>query len=262
MATIKEILSTDIIKNSRQDINDNFQALNNELTTKANQSTTYTKTETNNLLATKQNILSEWAFVNWDKTKLDWIQAGAQVNTINAWDNISQLNNNVWYVTNWWLVWTKQVDETNIWDTKILVYNTTSWKLEYQDNTSWWGWMDVFSDILVISIPNWTWNFTLSHSLWKIPSFILFSSNLILWWSNTASEWSGRYNVTTDSNDCIQRTWTQPPTIHNDRCIAYWTSWTTIRVYLSNVTATDFVVNYENSAGFTRYVYTRVDFIW
>lgn len=32
----------------------------------------------------KQDILSEWAFVDWDKTKLDWIEAGAEVNTIDS----------------------------------------------------------------------------------------------------------------------------------------------------------------------------------
>lgn len=43
--------------------------------------------QVNNLqtsLDDKQNILSEWAFVNWDKTKLDWIETGAEVNTINS----------------------------------------------------------------------------------------------------------------------------------------------------------------------------------
>lgn len=51
--------------------------------------------QVNNLqtsLDAKQNILSEWAFVNWDKTKLDWIETGAEVNTINdviAWTNIT-----------------------------------------------------------------------------------------------------------------------------------------------------------------------------
>jgi hypothetical protein len=30
-------------------------------------------------IAWKQDILSEWAFVNWDKTKLDWIATWANV---------------------------------------------------------------------------------------------------------------------------------------------------------------------------------------
>ena len=44
----------------------------------------------------KQDILSEWAFIDWDKTKLDWIEALAEVNNISdanatdltdAWDS-------------------------------------------------------------------------------------------------------------------------------------------------------------------------------
>lgn len=58
----------------------------------------YTKTETNSLLDSKQNILNEWAFVNGDKTKLDWIEAGAEVNTINSNPT--------------WIIWADQV--TNI----------------------------------------------------------------------------------------------------------------------------------------------------
>ncbi len=39
------------------------------------------------------------------------------------------------------LVWTKEVDETNIWDQKILVYNVWTWLLEYQPYSSWsWSW--------------------------------------------------------------------------------------------------------------------------
>ena len=36
-----------------------------------------------NEIDTKQDILAEWAFVDWDKTKLDGIESGAEVNTIN-----------------------------------------------------------------------------------------------------------------------------------------------------------------------------------
>ena len=87
-------------------------------------------------LTDKQDVLAEGAFVDWDKTKLDWIaenannyvlpadvvqdasyvhtdnnytdadknkldwiEAGAEVNTINAGDNISELVNDTWFIT-------------------------------------------------------------------------------------------------------------------------------------------------------------------
>ena len=38
----------------------------------------------NELNTNKQEILAEWAFVDWDKTKLDWIETGAEVNTVDS----------------------------------------------------------------------------------------------------------------------------------------------------------------------------------
>lgn len=58
--------------------------------------------QVNNLqtnLDSKQDILAEWEFVDWDKTKLDGIEAGAEVNTINSWDNVSVLTNDANYIT-------------------------------------------------------------------------------------------------------------------------------------------------------------------
>jgi len=60
----------DTIRDWWEKINDNFAALN----------------------ADKQEILAEWAFVNWDKTKLDWIEAWAKAWDVtaasNLWDNL------------------------------------------------------------------------------------------------------------------------------------------------------------------------------
>lgn len=131
-------------------------------------------------LSWKQNILSEWAFVNWDKTKLDWIEAWAEVNTINAWDNISELTNNVWYVTNWWLVWTKVVDETAIWNDKILVYKTASWELEYENKPTWWGGWNIDIVLWVRSFATTSWDVTYTHSLWTTPTHIEVISTWVL----------------------------------------------------------------------------------
>jgi len=51
----------------------------------------------------KQDILAEWAFVDWDKTKLDWIEAWAK-----GWD----------------VVWPASAVDEN-----IAVFDTTTWKL-------------------------------------------------------------------------------------------------------------------------------------
>ena len=40
----------------------------------------------------KQDILAEWAFIDWDKTKLDWIESWAEVNTVTP-DNIVTFTN-------------------------------------------------------------------------------------------------------------------------------------------------------------------------
>lgn len=58
MTTIIDIPWNEAIKDSRENINANFTNLNND----------------------KQEILAEWTFVDWDKTKLDWIESGAEVN--------------------------------------------------------------------------------------------------------------------------------------------------------------------------------------
>lgn len=65
--------------------------------------------------ALKQNILSEWAFVDWDKTKLDWIATGAEVNVNADWNSIS-------------------------WDSQILNKPTISWTNTGDETTTTiWG---------------------------------------------------------------------------------------------------------------------------
>jgi len=71
--------------------------------------------DTNSELADKQDILAEWAFVDWDKTKLDWIEALAEVNPTEE-----EANNTIWAATiitwlvSWWEI------TVNAWDDSLL----------------------------------------------------------------------------------------------------------------------------------------------
>ena len=82
-----------------------------------------------------------------------------------------------------WLVWTKVVNEWNIWDWKILSYNNTSWQLEYITNS--WGWLTWGSSI---SWSSWVW-LTLNVSNWAtwwISTIVWNSSTApFFWWNHT-----------------------------------------------------------------------------
>lgn len=89
-------------------------------------------TATQSALDWKQNVLSEWAFVDWDKTKLDWIEAWAEVN------NISDVN---------------AIDLTDWWDTTLHNHNWTYYTKTEVNNknyikTTW---------LSVSNISFWTW---------------------------------------------------------------------------------------------------------
>lgn len=87
------------------------------------------QTDLQNALDNKQDILTEWEFVDWDKTKLDWIESWAEVNTINSWDNVSLLNNDAWYIS----------DITNevLWNlSNVNFWTLNAWELPIYDATN------------------------------------------------------------------------------------------------------------------------------
>ena len=69
MSTITTLNNWDTWLNFRTNLNDNLSNLNTD------------KLEASDI-AWKQDILAEWAFVDWDKTKLDWVETGAEANNI------------------------------------------------------------------------------------------------------------------------------------------------------------------------------------
>ena len=76
MATIQTLNDAEAWVSFRWKLNTNFSNLNAD------------KLEASDI-TWKQDILAEWAFIDWDKTKLDWIEAGADVtdttNVTAAW---------------------------------------------------------------------------------------------------------------------------------------------------------------------------------
>lgn len=93
----------------------------------------YTESETDTLLSSKQNTLTPWTWINI------------------VWTTISS-------TINWGLVWTKTVDETNIWNLKVPVYKTASWKLEYENQTWWHIIEDTWVAFTQRDTLNFTWN--------------------------------------------------------------------------------------------------------
>lgn len=133
MTTIINIPWNENIWDSRPNINTNFQNLNND----------------------KQEILSEWPFVNWDKTKLDWIQEGATENQTDAF-LLNRTNHTgtqtadtiVDWTTNWVVTLEKasaisnnSINGKKGFNPSIDAWNTTfsltDWDLQFVNRTTW-----------------------------------------------------------------------------------------------------------------------------
>ena len=82
--------------------------------------------------------------------------------------DMNKLTDDDWLL---WLVWTKEVDETDIWNDKILVYNETEDKLQYQDKPTWWSW----------SNPIFTTNIYWQVFTWTIARFLAKGAQTIAW---------------------------------------------------------------------------------
>lgn len=160
MTTIINIPWNENIKDSRESINTNFENLNNDKLEAAD-------------IAWKQDILAEWPFVDWDKTKLDSIEANAEVNNIsdvNATDLTDWLDstlhfhssdrdrtNHTWtqsadtivaWVTNWVVTLEEvsaishnSINGKNGFNPSLSGWNTTidfsNWDLQFVNRTTW-----------------------------------------------------------------------------------------------------------------------------
>ena len=135
MSIITNIPWNQNVKDSREVINTNFDNLNNG----------------------KQENLSEWPFVDWDKTKLDWIETGAEVN---VWEEYTTAEKakvvNVPADTNTELSGKQEtlVNQTNIksinWDTLL-----GSWDLIVSAGSGWFASDLYLSD--TTSTVNWAY---------------------------------------------------------------------------------------------------------
>lgn len=121
----------------------------------------------NELDILKQDILLEWSFVNWDKTKLNSIQAWAQVN------NISDLN--ATDLTNWWETSLHKHD--NMYYTKLEINTSLNWKQntseKWQANwyaSLWADWKIPSSQIPDLAITNYLGNFIDTTTALATPS--------------------------------------------------------------------------------------------
>lgn len=128
----------------------------------------YTESETDTLLSSKQNTLTPWTWINI------------------VWTTISS-------TINWWLVWTKEVDETNIWNLKVPVYKTASWKLEYENQTWWHIIEDTWVAFTQRDTLNFTWNVVITDTGTK--------TEVEIW--DTWVAISPSYTVTNTINDRI-----------------------------------------------------------
>lgn len=72
-------------------------------------------------------VLSDWTRIMQFATYLNW-QVYTRYYTWVVWSS---------WVNADWLVWTKEVDETDIANDKILVYKTASWKYELEAKPTW-----------------------------------------------------------------------------------------------------------------------------
>ena len=165
-------------------------------------------TATQTALDAKQNILAEWAFVDWDKTKLDWIEAWAEVNTINSdptWVTWADQVTNVISLTQaeYDAIWTPDASTIyNITDATTSVdWGNISWTLSNQTdlqteldakaNLAWWNtftgtqsvssWYsqaDYFKTNVSTSFVSWDWAKLYKQStLWATLQWVTWTTN-------------------------------------------------------------------------------------
>ena len=191
----------------------------------------------------KQNILSEWAFVDWDKTKLNNIEAWAEVN------NISDTN---------------AIDLTDGWDTTL---HTHDWRYYTETETN---------TLLSNKVPtsrtltiNWTtydlsanrsWNITAGASFnwinwekfvfaWEVPDWDLIEFSAIGSWNLNEIKISSKTRTTWTTTITLFKNWVSQWTatitswtaLENTRYfwVSSWITWSFVNKDVFKLTKTD-----------------------
>jgi len=152
-------------------------------------------------LSGKQDILAEWAFVDWDKTKLDWIEAWAKNWDFIKWTDtsISVVSNN----TDNTLTWANQKENIDELDIKAIA-NAESNRVATNNQFTLWALLN-----------NWFFEaheFEVVVDGWVVYAEVWSSANAYAW-GTTYNRWNQtifnnvRYFSLVDSN-----TWNQPDT--------------------------------------------------
>jgi len=192
------------------------------------------KTDLQQSINTKQNILSEWSFIDWDKNKLDWIEDSATADQTDAEIKTAYENNddtNAYTNAEQTKVWNVPGDtNTELWKKSDKVVNWTEDAILLQDNNwnlkdSWvkdsdlvhtaWdetiNWSKTFSDNLIVNadikgstLTMWwiqlrSWN-EIDGTNWSRDLYFWYrntnSLNFYTWWENEI--WTRRMTILND----------------------------------------------------------------
>jgi hypothetical protein len=149
-------------------------------------------------------------------------------------DLLYSLNSSWNEIQIWWLVWTKEVDETDLWDEKVLVYKVWSWKYELEPYASWaWSWDVVW--------PSWATDNAIARYDWITGKLIQNSLVTIDDWWNINTPW----NITAN-NISWTNTWDVVLAGPESYLISWW--WQIIIVNPINLNSTNVssVLQYDN----------------
>lgn len=277
MTTIIPLLDSDLLKDSRSDINDNFASLNTdkleasdianfETTTQLNARDTANRNRANHTWTQTASTISDFdtevsnntdvvsntnarhihsnktildnttaSFTTADETKLDWIETGAEVNTLNdviAWTNITIDKTNPLnpiISSSWWGGWS--------WDV-VWPASSTNNALARFDSTTW----KLLQNWVVTESDNWDLKIINAIELDITPTTI------------TNAEWVISWNAVdktidiNQGNDVIQQVWqeqywrwknqtwstiNQPSVVYANGAV--WVSWLmTIAKYIAD----------------------------
>ena len=227
MSAITNILAGDNITDSRAVINTNVTNLNTD------------KLEASDI-TWKQDILAEWAFVNWDKTKLDWIETGADVtdtaNVTSAWALMdSEVDADIKTLvlpasTTISTFWATLVDDIDAWTARTTLNVDIAWT----DNSTpvtvtdtaeidlTLVWQDVKADLKTTTVT--AWSYTLSNltidSKWRVTA----ASNWSGSWTPLTTKWDLLSFSTVDARLPIWTNWQQ---LQADSAEVTWLKWAT-----------------------------------
>ena len=188
----------------------------------------YTETETNTLLDDKQDVLAEWAFVDWDKTKLNNVPSNIIAELADKIDKTTNVDNTIMRAN--WINWALQDSKFTI-DDDWNIIPTEDWTQE------------IWTDSLPIKdfhLKDENWLVITWRKLWGLhrdynerASFLpfLISCDVTAWvWTCTLTDnsWSWYLAFGLDDKD-LRTTWS---TLSVDATAFAWTDLNPKTVYL------------------------------